>query len=125
MKNGRARRQPGGDDRGQPGLPSILAKYHTEFFGGHQFASFNSALFFEFCDCWSAVAASVLDYYGRKKKGYFGLQKAFNPIHMMMDWPDLGGDPAVCTFRRAVSVGQRLRCGVFFPDGRVASAWRR
>ena len=50
-KNGRARRQPGGDERREPGLPSILAKYQTEFFGSHQFASFNSALFFEFCDC--------------------------------------------------------------------------
>ena len=43
-------------------------------------------------------------YYGRKKKGYFALQQAFNPIHVMMDWPDLAGEPAGSTFRRAIYV---------------------
>ena len=45
-----------------------------------------------------------MDYYGKKKKGYFALQQAFNPIHVMMDWPDLAGEPAGSTFRRAVYV---------------------
>ena len=50
------------------------------------------------------MTASVVDYYGSKKKGYFALQRAFNPIHAMMDWPDLVGEPAGSTFRRAVYV---------------------
>ena len=50
------------------------------------------------------MTASVVDYYGRKKKGYFALQRAFNPIHVMMDWPDLAGEPAGSTLRRAVYV---------------------
>ena len=45
-----------------------------------------------------------VDYYGRKKKGYFALQQAFNPIHVMMDWPDLAGEPAGSTFRRTIHV---------------------
>ena len=83
---------------------AFVLKYHTEFFRRHKFAPCNGALFFQFRDCWPAVTASVVDYYGRKKKGYFALQQAFNPIHVMMDWPDLAGEPAGSTFRRAIYV---------------------
>ena len=48
------------------------------------------------------MTASVVDYYGRKKKGYFALQQAFSPIHVLMDWPDLAGEAAGSTFRRAL-----------------------
>ena len=83
---------------------AFVLKYHTEFFRRHKFAPCNGALFFQFRDCWPAVTASVVDYYGKKKKGYFALQQAFNPLHVMMDWPDLAGEPAGRTFRRAVYV---------------------
>ena len=83
---------------------AFVLKYHTEFFRRHKFAPCNGALFFQFRDCWSAVTASVVDYYGRKKKGYFALQQAFNPILVMMDWPDLAGEPAGSNFRRAIYV---------------------
>ena len=83
---------------------AFVLKYHTEFFRRHKFAPCNGALFFQFRDCWPAVTASVVDYYGRKKKGYFALQQAFNPIHVMMDWPDLAGEPAGSTFRRTIYV---------------------
>ena len=83
---------------------AFVLKYHTEFFRRHKFAPCNGALFFQFRDCWPAVTASVVDYYGRKKKGYFALQQAFKPLHVMMDWPDLAGEPAGSTFRRAIYV---------------------
>ena len=83
---------------------AFVLKYHTEFFRRHKFAPCNGALFFQFRDCWPAVTASVVDYYGKKKKGYFALQQAFNPLHVMMDWPDLAGEPAGSTFRRAIYV---------------------
>ena len=83
---------------------AFVLKYHTEFFRRHKFAPCNGALFFQFRDCWPAVTASVVDYYGKRKKGYFALQQAFNPIHVMMDWPDLAGEPAGSTFRRAIYV---------------------
>ena len=56
-------------------LPSIIPSSSA----ANKFSSFNSALSFQFRECWSAVAASVVDYYGRKKRGYFGVQQAFNP----------------------------------------------
>ena len=83
---------------------AFVLKYHTEFFRRHKFAPCDGALFFQFRDCWPAVTASVVDYYGRMKKGYFALQQVFSPLHMMMDWPDLAGEPAGSTFRRAIYV---------------------
>ena len=50
------------------------------------------------------MTASEVDYYGRKKKGYFALQQPFNPIHAMMDWPGPAEEPAGSTLRRAVYV---------------------
>ena len=101
---------------------AFVLKYHTEFFRRHKFAPCNGALFFQFRDCWPAVTASVVDYYGKRKKGYFALQQAFNPIHVMMDWPDLAGEPAGSTFRRHHPRRQRLRHRVPLADRRVASA---
>ena len=48
---------------------AFVLKYHTEFFRRHKFAPCNGALFFQFRDCWPAVTASVVDYYGRKEEG--------------------------------------------------------
>ena len=79
-------------------------KYHTEFYRRHKFAPCNGALFFQFRDCWPAVTAAVVDYYGKKKKAYFALQKAFAPLHVMMDPPDLDGHEAGSSFQRKVFV---------------------
>ena len=59
-------------------------KYHTEFYRRHKFIPCNGALFFQFKDCWPAVTAAVVDYYGSKKKAYYTMQQAFNPIHIIM-----------------------------------------
>ena len=45
---------------------AFVLKYHTEFFRRHKFAPCNGALFFQFRDCWPAVTASVVDYYGKE-----------------------------------------------------------
>jgi beta-mannosidase len=37
---------------------------------------------FMFIDCWPSITWSVVDYYGKKKKGYFTLQKAFQPLYV-------------------------------------------
>jgi beta-mannosidase len=37
---------------------------------------------FMFVDCWPSITWSVVDYYGKKKKGYFALQKAFQPLYV-------------------------------------------
>jgi beta-mannosidase len=35
-----------------------------------------------FIDCWPSITWSVVDYYGKKKAGYFALQKAFQPLYI-------------------------------------------
>ena len=52
------------------------------------------------------------------KKGYFALQQAFAPIHVMMDWPDLAGELAGSTFRRAIYVVND--CATEYPSLTVA-----
>jgi len=79
-------------------------KYHTEFYRRHKFAPCNGALFFQFSDCWPAVTAAVVDYYGKKKKAYYALQKAFAPLHVMVDWPAIDGEPAGSDFSRKIFV---------------------
>jgi beta-mannosidase len=37
---------------------------------------------FMFIDCWPSITWSVVDYYGKKKKGYFALQTAFQPLYI-------------------------------------------
>ena len=79
-------------------------KYHTEFYRRHKFRPCNGALFFQFKDCWPAVTAAVVDYYGRRKRAYYTLKQAFNPIHVLMDWPPLAGEAPGTKFRRDLFV---------------------
>ena len=79
-------------------------KYHTEFYRRHKFRPCNGALFFQFKDCWPAVTAAVVDYYGRRKRAYYTLQQAFNPIHVLMDWPPLAGEAPGTQFRKDLFV---------------------
>ena len=67
-------------------------KYHTEFYRRHKYQPCNGALFFHFKDCFPGVTASVVDYYGEKKKAYFALQQAFKPLHVMIEWPLIDGE---------------------------------
>ena len=79
-------------------------KYHTEFYRRHKFRPCNGALFFQFKDCWPAVTAAVVDYYGRPKRAYYTLRQAFNPIHVLMDWPPLAGEAPGTQFRKDLFV---------------------
>lgn len=65
-----------------------LLKYHTEFYRMHKFKPCNGALQFVFNDCWPAITWSIIDYFRKKKLGYETLKQAFNPIHIIMEWPD-------------------------------------
>ena len=79
-------------------------KYHTEFYRRHKFSPCNGALHFVFNDCWPAITWSVIDYYRRRKKGYYALKQAFNPIHVMMDWPKIKGEMPATVFSKKVYV---------------------
>jgi len=37
---------------------------------------------FMFADCWPSITWSVVDFYGKKKLGYYALQKAFKPLSL-------------------------------------------
>jgi beta-mannosidase len=37
---------------------------------------------FMFIDCWPSITWSVVDYFGKKKEGYFALQKVFQPLYV-------------------------------------------
>ncbi|NOX17466.1 MAG: hypothetical protein GXO87_04185 [Chlorobi bacterium] len=40
---------------------------------------------FMFVDCWEAVTWSVVDYFGKKKAGFYALKKAFEPLFLSID----------------------------------------
>ena len=40
---------------------------------------------FMFIDCWPSITWSVVDYFGKKKKGYFTIQKAFQPLYVSIN----------------------------------------
>ena len=83
---------------------AFLYKYHVEFYRRHKFDPCNGCLFFHFKDCWPAITASVVDYYGEKKKAYHVLKRAFSPLHVLMEWPDLEGEYAGATLHRTVHI---------------------
>jgi len=37
---------------------------------------------FMFIDCWESITWSVVDYFGKKKKGFYALQKAYQPVYV-------------------------------------------
>ena len=99
---------------------AFLYKYHVEFYRRHKFDPCNGCLFFHFKDCWPAITASVVDYYGVKKKAYHTLGHAFSPLHVMMEWPDLEGEIAGTTLRRRIHVVNDLHR----PHDSLTVQWR-
>ena len=83
---------------------AFLFKYHVEFYRRRKFDPCNGCLFFHFKDCWPAITASVVDYYGVRKKAYYALKQAFNPLHVMMEWPDPEGEAAGAALRKPLHV---------------------
>ena len=65
---------------------AFVLKYHTECYRRMKYQPCNGALMFTFNDCWPAVTWSVVDYFRRPKQGYYALQQAFAPLHIMLNW---------------------------------------
>jgi beta-mannosidase len=40
---------------------------------------------FMFIDCWPSITWSVVDYFGEKKKGYYSLMSAFQPVYLSVN----------------------------------------
>ena len=65
---------------------ALVLKFHTEHYRRLKYAPCNGAVMFLFTDCWPAVTWSVLDYARRPKQGYYAVQQAFAPLHVMLNW---------------------------------------
>lgn len=57
-----------------------LLKTATEFYRRRKNNGITGIFQFMFVDCWDSITWSVLDFYGKKKLGYFALQEAFKPL---------------------------------------------
>ena len=52
----------------------------TEFYRRKKNDGITGIFQFMFVDCWPSITWSIVDFYGKKKPGYFALQKAFKPL---------------------------------------------
>ncbi|MFA3783951.1 glycoside hydrolase family 2 protein [Melioribacteraceae bacterium 4301-Me] len=59
-----------------------LIKTAIDFYRREKFQKVNVLFQFMFIDCWPSITWSVIDYYEKKKKGYFALQQAFQPLYV-------------------------------------------
>jgi beta-mannosidase len=53
-----------------------------DFYRREKFNKVTALFHFMFIDCWESITWSVVDYYGKKKKGYFALKRAFQPLYV-------------------------------------------
>ncbi|MFA6598120.1 MAG: glycoside hydrolase family 2 TIM barrel-domain containing protein [Ignavibacteriaceae bacterium] len=52
----------------------------TEFYRRKKNDGITGIFQFMFVDCWPSITWSIVDFYGKKKAGYFALQQAFKPL---------------------------------------------
>ena len=65
---------------------ALSSRFHTEHYRRMKYQPCNGALMFTFNDCWPAVTWAVIDSFRRPKQGYYALQQAFAPLHVMLNW---------------------------------------
>jgi len=54
----------------------------TDFYRRAKNNSITGIFQFMFVDCWPSITWSVVDYFGKPKKGYYTLQKVFQPLYV-------------------------------------------
>jgi len=57
-----------------------LIKEAIHYYRRKKFQGISGIFQFMFIDCWESITWSVIDYFGEKKKGFYALKEAFNPI---------------------------------------------
>jgi beta-mannosidase len=62
-----------------------LIKTAIDFYRQGKWNNITGIFQFMFVDCWPSVTWSVVDYYGKKKKGYYVLQQAFQPLYVSVN----------------------------------------
>lgn len=53
----------------------------TEWYRRKRFNAITGVFQFMFQDCWPSITWSIVDFYGKRKSGFYSLKKAFEPIH--------------------------------------------
>lgn len=64
---------------------SSLLKTAIDFYRRKRFSRINGMFQFMFVDCWPSITWSVIDYYGKKKKGYDTLRKCYQPLYVSIN----------------------------------------
>lgn len=61
-------------------LKQSIHQYRRKKYNG-----INGIFQFMFIDCWPSITWSVIDYFGKKKKGFYALKDSFSPILLSID----------------------------------------
>lgn len=61
---------------------SKLLKTAIDFYRRKKNDGITGIFQFMFIDCWESISWSVIDFYGKKKSGFYSLKKAFQPLYV-------------------------------------------
>jgi beta-mannosidase len=64
---------------------SSVIKTAVDFYRRERFKKITGIFQFMFIDCWESVTWSVVDYFEKKKAGFFTLQQVFQPVYVSVD----------------------------------------
>ncbi len=59
-----------------------LIKTAIDFYRRKKFNNITGIFQFMFIDCWESITWSVVDFYGKRKKGFYALKEAFQPVYV-------------------------------------------
>jgi beta-mannosidase len=62
-----------------------LLKTAIDFYRRERFSQISGIFQFMLVDCWPSITWSVVDYYGKKKKGYDTLRKCYQPLYVSIN----------------------------------------
>ena len=79
-----------------------LLKTSIECYRVNKFSEINGVFQFMFVDPWPCISYSVLDYFRKPKKGYYALQKSYQPV-LLVFYPE----------RDTLTAGDKIR-GIFY-----------
>ena len=64
---------------------ATLLKTAIDFYRKKKWNGITGIFQFMFVDGWESISWSVIDYFGKKKIGYYALQKCFSPLYISID----------------------------------------
>lgn len=64
---------------------SSVIKTAADFYRRERFQKITSIFQFMFIDCWDSITWSVVDFFERKKAGYYSLQEVYQPLYVSVE----------------------------------------